>query len=380
MCGGEGTRLHPLTFDRPKPSIPILNRPSVEHLIEHLSSLGFRDIIITLGYMGEIIKNELGDGSVHGVKIDYVHEKEPLGTAGSVKNAEEYLDDTFIVLGGDHVLDLNLQEMVGFHAQNDGIVSIALICIEDPQEFGIADIDVENRIRRFKEKPAPGEIFSNLASTGIYVCDPEIFDFIPDGRVYDFARDLFPLLLEEQKKIYGWLARGRWTDIGSPASYRQASRWKLENMTGTRIAGEFHMGEAEINGPVNIGYGALLGSGSSIVGPAIIGEDTKLGGNVLIAPYTSIGKNCTIGSESRILSSIISDNIQIGMGSCISGAIIDNNTIIGNSCMIENGSVIGPRVVIGNDVTVHSGVRIWPGIVVKEDVSEDIINEDYGWE
>ena len=176
MCGGEGTRLRPLTFERPKPCIPIVNRPSIAHLVTHLANLGFTDIVITIGYLGDEIQKALGDGSLYGATITYVPEKIKLGTAGSVKNAEEYLNDApFLVVGGDHMTDLNVLEFYREHMNSSAITSIGLISIEDPREFGIAEIDASLRIRRFREKPSPGEIFSNLASTGIYVCDPKIF-------------------------------------------------------------------------------------------------------------------------------------------------------------------------------------------------------------
>ena len=192
MCGGEGTRLRPLTFERPKPCIPIVNRPSIQHLVAHLSNMGFHEIVITLGYLGSVIQEALGDGSLFGVEITYVQEETKMGTAGSVKNAQAHLDGSpFLVVGGDHVTDLNVLEFFREHQRNDGMVTIGLISIDDPSEYGIAELDANYDILRFKEKPAPGEIFSNLASTGMYVCDPAIFDHIPANTKYDFAKDLF---------------------------------------------------------------------------------------------------------------------------------------------------------------------------------------------
>lgn len=380
MCGGEGTRLRPLTFARPKPSIPILNKPSVVHLIEHLSKEGFSDIVITLGYMAEKIEEELGDGRIFGVHIDYVYEKDKLGTAGGVKNAEKYLrGEPFIVLAGDHVLNLDLREMHRFHEMTDALVTIGLLSIDDPREFGIADMDVNNKIRRFLEKPGPGEIFSNLASTGIYVCDPEIFDWIPANTKYDFAKDLFPAILAKNRLINGILARGQWTDVGSPQAYRQAQRWMLEALPGTTIEGNLNTKDARIQGPVSLGHNVSVGSNSAIVGPIVIGENTTIGDNVLIGPYTTIGSNCVINNDSRILSSYIFNDVLIGKNSNVSGSIIDNGTKVGNNCSLENGTVIGPAVLIENNVTVHSDVRIWPETTVpaKTKVKEDILNESY---
>ncbi|KGK99325.1 mannose-1-phosphate guanyltransferase [Methanococcoides methylutens] len=379
MCGGEGTRLRPLTFERPKPSIPILNKPSVVHLIEHLAKEGFTEIVITIGYMAEKIEESLGDGRMYGVHIDYVYEEEKLGTAGGVKNAEEYLkDEPFIIVGGDHVMDLNLRNMYRFHEINDSIVTIGLMSIDDPREFGIADMDVNNRIHRFFEKPGPGEIFSNLASTGIYMCSPEIFDWIPEGKQYDFAKDLFPALMEKDKPINGMLVRGHWTDVGSANAYRQAQRWMLDSLPGTSIEGNFKTKNSRIVGPLKIGNNVAVGSNSALVGPIVIGENTVIGDNVLIGPYTAIGCNCVIKDNCRILSSYIFNEVTIGNNSNASGSIIDNNTVIGENCSMENGTVIGPRVIINDDSTIHSDVKIWPEINIKSGsrIKETIINPD----
>jgi mannose-1-phosphate guanylyltransferase len=379
MCGGEGTRLRPLTFDRPKPMIPLLNKPSLVHLVEHLALEGFNDIVLTLGYLGGEIEAILGDGSMYGVHIEYVHEKEKLGTAGGVKNARELFEgEPFMVVGGDHVMDLGLREFVRFHEKNDAPVTIGLIPIDDPREYGIADLDVNNRIHRFLEKPESGEIFSNLASTGIYVCDPKILKWIPEKK-YDFAKDLFPDLMIRGETINGFLVRGRWTDIGNPKAYREACRWMLEKMPGTKISGRLSIKDAKVTGPIELGHDVSLGSNSSIVGPIVIGENTTIGDNVLIGPYTSIGPNCMVEDNSRILSSYIFNNVHIGANTGISGAVIDNATRIKDSCILETGSVIGPRALIGEDVTIHSEIRIWPEVTVKKGtrVKQNIGNEDF---
>jgi len=379
MCGGVGTRLRPLTFERPKPNIPLLNKPSIGHLVEQLSSKGFDDIVITLGYLGEKIEEYLGDGSIFGVSIKYVYEKKRLGTAGSVRNAKKYLEDApFLVVGGDHVLDLNLREFYHFHKQRDGIISIGLIPIDDPKEYGIASIDVSNRITRFREKPPSGQIFSNLASTGIYVCSSEIFDWIPEGR-YDFAKDMFPALLRANEPIYGWLARGPWTDLGNPRDYRAASKWMLENLQGTEIAGHLHLEGARLMGPMVLKHNVSLGSNSAIIGPVVIGENTKIGANVLIGPYTTIGENCEIRDNSQVLSSYVYNGVRIGSNTSVCGVIIDNDAIIGDNCVLENGTVIGPRVKVQDKVTIHSDVLIWPEVLIEsgKEVRKDVLNKAF---
>lgn len=380
MCGGEGTRLRPLTFERPKPCIPITNIPSIQHLVSHLSNLGFHEVIITLGYMGGAIEKALGDGSLFGIHIYYVHEKEKLGTAGSVKNAQKFLEDrNFLVVGGDHVTDINLFEFYREHQGSGATTTIGLISIDDPGEYGIAEIDVTNRIRRFKEKPSPGEIFSNLASTGMYVCEPNIFDHIPVNQRFDFARDLFPNLMEQGYPLNGWLARGNWTDVGSPRSLRQAERWKLQELASTSISGDLHMDGAKITGPVRASGPLTLGRNTRIIGPVAMGAGTIIGENVLIGPYTSIGEGCQIMDGAKIFSSSLYNHVRVGRNVTVSGSIIDNDTEVGENCSIENDTVIGPRVMIGNRAVIHSGTRIWPEMVISPDtvVKEHLLNDHY---
>jgi len=380
MCGGEGTRLRPLTFERPKPCIPIVNRPSIEHLVTHLSNLGFSDIVITLGYLGTAIEEALGDGSLFNTTITYVREKTKLGTAGSVKNAQKYLDgQDFLVVGGDHVTDLNVLEFYRAHKTEKAAVTIGLISIDDPGEYGIAEIDVSYDIKRFKEKPAPGEIFSNLASTGMYVCSPDVFDHIPGGKKFDFARDLFPRMMSEGHSIKGWLARGNWTDVGSPQSLRHAERWKLADMESTTINGDLSMRGAHVQGPVELGDAITLGRNSRIIGPVAIGAGTTVGDNVLIGPYTTIGEKCILRNNTKIFSSSLYNRVIVGANTTISGSIIDIDTHIGAGCSIENDTVIGPRVVLRDGVVVHSKTRIWPEVVVAEGsvVKEHMLNEKF---
>ncbi|MDD1673553.1 MAG: NDP-sugar synthase [Methanomicrobiales archaeon] len=380
MCGGEGTRLRPLTFERPKPCIPIMNTPSILHLVSHLSNLGFHEVIVTLGYLAGAIEEVLGDGSFLGTDIRYVREREKLGTAGSVKNAQKYLEDrNFLVVGGDHVTDINLLEFYREHQASDAITTIGLIGIDDPSEYGIAEIDVTNRIKRFREKPSPGEIFSNLASTGMYVCTPDIFDYIPSRRKFDFARDLFPRLMEDDKTLNGWLARGNWTDVGSPRSLRHAEHWKLHELGITTISGDLHMSGARITGPVQVKGSLSLGKNTRVVGPVSIGAAAGIGENVLIGPYTTIGEECTIQAGAKIFSSSLYNRVRVGKMSTVSGSIIDNDTKIGDGCSIENDTVLGPRITIGDRVVIHSGTRIWPELEIPTGsiVKEHLLNEKY---
>ena len=380
MCGGEGTRLRPLTFGRPKPCIPIVNKTSIQHLVSHLSNLGFNDVVITLGYMSDAIEKALGDGSLFGVNVTYVHEKTKLGTAGSVKNAQKFLEEQpFLVVGGDHVVDLNLLEFYREHLTNESITTIGLISIDDPTEYGIAEIDAHYQIKRFKEKPSPGEIFSNLASTGMYVCNPEVFDHIPTGEKFDFARNLFPELMEKGYVLKAWLARGNWSDVGSPQSLREAERWKLQDIGFTNISGDLYIKGARVMGPAQIGNNVSVAAHSRVIGPVSIGAGTIIEENVVIGPYTSIGEGCIIKNNAKVFSSSIYNRVVIGKDSTVSGSIIDSDTLVGTGCNIEHDTVIGPQVVLKAGVVVHSGTRVWPEVIVPEGsvVKEYVLNESY---
>jgi mannose-1-phosphate guanylyltransferase len=330
--------------------------------------------------MSPAIEEALGDGSLFGVNITYVHERTKLGTAGSVKNAQKYLDgQPFLVVGGDHVVDLNLLEFYREHLANDSITTIGLISIDDPTEYGIAEIDADYQIKRFKEKPSPGEIFSNLASTGMYVCNPEIFDHIPAGEKFDFARNLFPDLMEKGFALKAWLARGNWSDVGNPRSLRQAERWKLQDITFTNISGDLYVKDARILGPVQVGSCVSIAANSRVVGPVSLGAGTVIEKNVIIGPYTTIGEGCTIRSNAKIFSSSIYNRVVVGTDSTISGSIIDNDTVIGNGCNIEHDTVLGPGAVLKDRVIVHSGTRLWPEVVIPEGtvVKEHVLNDTY---
>jgi mannose-1-phosphate guanylyltransferase len=274
---------------------------------------------------------------------------------------------------------LDLLEFYREHLANDSITTIGLISIDDPTEYGIAEIDANYQIKRFKEKPSPGEIFSNLASTGMYVCNPEIFDHIPAGEKFDFARNLFPELMEKGYALKAWLARGNWSDVGSPRSLREAERWKLQDIGFTNISGDLYIKGARILGPAQIGSCVSVAANSRVIGPVSIGAGTIIEENVIIGPYTSIGEGCIIKNSAKIFSSSIYNRVVVGRDSTVSGSIIDNDTLIGSGCNIEHDTVIGPRVVLKSGVVVHSGTRLWPEVIIPEGtvVKEHVLNEDF---
>src|ERR1700759_4660250 len=236
MAGGEGTRLRPLTSNQPKPMVSICGKPCIEHIVELVHRYGIDDVVVTLAFMPQVIRGYLGDGSSLGVRIEYAVEDQPLGTAGSVRNAIHLLDETFVVISGDALCDFDLREIVAFHKERGSLATIALKSVDNPLEFGVVIVDDEGRIERFLEKPSWGQVFSDTINTGVYVLEPELLEHIPTDRPYDFSKELFPLLLEMGRPIYGFVCEGYWQDIGNLDQYRQANFDALDGKVDLNIS------------------------------------------------------------------------------------------------------------------------------------------------
>ncbi|MBD8069144.1 nucleotidyltransferase family protein [Bacillus sp. PS06] len=228
MAGGKGTRLRPLTYHMPKPMVPLLHTPVMEYSIELLKKHGITEIAVTTGYLGNDIKQYFGNGSSWGVELTYFDEITPLGTAGSVKNAEAFLDETFVVISGDILTDFDLTDGIHFHETKNSTLTILMKQMNNPSEYGILTTNSEGKVNRFLEKPTCNEIFSDFINTGIYIVNPSIFSYIPQGECFDFSKDLFPLLLQKDGRVYGFVVSGYWSDIGTFPQYKQ-TRFDLLN-------------------------------------------------------------------------------------------------------------------------------------------------------
>jgi mannose-1-phosphate guanylyltransferase/phosphomannomutase len=223
MAGGDGARLRPLTVGRPKPMVPVVNKTVMTHILELLRSHGITEVIVTLRYLASVIQDFFEDGSNLGMKLTYVVEETPLGTAGSVKNAAQWLDDTFLVISGDALTDFDLSEILRAHKAHGAPATITLTHVPNPLEYGVTIIDDKSDVVRFLEKPSWGEVISDTVNTGIYVLEPEVLDLIPENTPYDFSKELFPAMLEAGRIIYGHVAQGYWCDIGNIEEYRRAN-------------------------------------------------------------------------------------------------------------------------------------------------------------
>jgi NDP-sugar pyrophosphorylase family protein len=336
LVGGLGTRLRPLTDNKPKPIVPVINRPFLEHTITHLRKFGIKDIIFAMSYLPDAINEYFQDGKRFGVLLKYSIEKDPLGTAGAVKNAERYLDSPFIVLNGDDVFfDMNFEEVSAFHCKKNAQVTIFLTQVDNPSAYGVVETDDNQRVKRFIEKPPPGTETTNWINAGGYILNPEVLQYIPLGKHYMFEKGLFPNLLELGKPVYSYKYKGYWQDMGTLMKYYSLNM-DLLNL--------------KLNSPlVNLPRKNILMYGTNtdidptaeITAPCIIDNDCRIGRGVRIKGPAVIGRGSVLEDDSVIEETIIWRNVRIGSGSRLSRCIAADDTEIGENITKEN-EVITP--------------------------------------
>jgi len=361
MAGGFGTRIQPLTNSIPKPMLPILNKPMMEHIIKKLKSVGITEIVVLLYFKPEIIQNYFKDGSDLGIKINYVLPDDDYGTAGAVKKAQKYLDEKFIVVSGDLVTDFDFKEIIGFHNAVNSKLTITLTSVEDPLQFGVVITDKDGKILRFLEKPGWGEVFSDTINTGIYVIEPEILGYIPDNIPFDFSKDLFPKLMKEGITLYGYNAKGYWRDVGNPESYREVNKDILKEKVKIDFEGE------KLVYPSGVLYTKTkdLPASLEIVGKVVLDENVKLEENIILENVV-IGKNCHIGKNTYIKDSVLWWDVKIGSNCRSLNSVICNNNIIENNVKAEYGVIIAEGCEIKDNVAFEKDVIIWPNKLIEE--------------
>ncbi len=351
LVGGEGTRLRPLTCNTPKAMLPVLNKPFLEHMIDYLKGHGVDEIVFALCYLPDCIESYFGDGSEFGVKLTYVMEDSPLGTAGAVKNTEGYLDDLFLVFNGDIFTDIDLGEMLSFHQEQGAKATIALTPVDDPSAYGVVETDAQGKVKRFIEKPPREEATTNLINAGIYILNFEVLQNIPPNTFFMFEHHLFPHLLEEGVPIYGYPSDAYWIDMGTPEKYLQLHHDLLQGKSTTYLYSKPEHKEAaqsslhptaRIEGTVVIGKGCHIGSGVRIKGPSVIGEGSE------------------ILDGATIEGAVLGRNVQIGKRAALKECIIGENSLIGDESLIPEGSVICDNITVAAGSHLEPGAKVWP--------------------
>ncbi|MBA2610046.1 MAG: NTP transferase domain-containing protein, partial [Actinobacteria bacterium] len=370
MAGGEGTRLRPLTLSTPKPMLPIANIPMMEHIITLLREHGFDDIVVTVAFLAQNIRTYFGDGSEFGVRIRYATEDTPLGTAGSVGNARAELDERFLVISGDVLTDIDLGAIVEEHDRRGALATIALKSVENPVEFGIVITDGDGKIERFLEKPTWGEVFSDTINTGIYVLEPEVFNYIGAGQV-DFSSDVFPKLLEDGKPLYGSIVEGYWEDVGTLEAYVRSHSDALDG----RVA--LHLPGFEVSDHVWVGEGADVHPEARVDGPCIIGHDCRVAAGAHLAAYTVLGDNVRVGADAYIERSVVHDNSYLGRSVRLRGTIVGRRGDLRYGARCEEDVVLGDECFVGEHAVINQGVKVYPFKTVEPGA---VINASLVWE
>jgi mannose-1-phosphate guanylyltransferase len=349
LVGGEGTRLRPLTYGTPKPMVPIMNVPFLARTMERLFEAGIRDVILPAGYMPQAIVDYFGDGSSFDMKITYVIEETPLGTAGAIKNVEQYITGRFFVLNGDILTSLDLRGMLQYHEEKRGLGVIHLIRVEDPSPFGCVVHGGDGRVTAFVEKPPKGEEPTNEINAGTYLLEPEVLAYIPAGRNVSIERETFPKLIADGKQLYAYTTSDYWIDVGRPENYLAAHRDVLSGRMSLAV-------EPGISGN---GAGPLQGH-PGVTPPVHADSDVVVDASAKVGPNVVFGKGCSVGANALVRESVLWERVSVGSGAIIEEAIIASGVTIGPQVRVGPGSVIGHDVTLEPGQVLEPGARIGP--------------------
>jgi len=341
MAAGKGTRLLPLTATRPKPMIPLLNEPMIDHMFRVIKDARITECTVLVDYLSDKIVQHVGDGSRYSMSVDYTTDNIKRGTAGAVKFAAREEKEPFLVVSADVLTTIDLRRFIDAHEKSGEVVTMALSEVEDPSQYGVAIVDERERVTRFQEKPRKEEAFSRLVNAGMYVCDPHLLSLIPDDGAFDFSRELFPLMLKREIPIQGYIFENYWNDVGIPSTYLDATRDMVEGKleSGRRIP----RGRDD-----DMTYGRL-----------VTGRNCYIDASVEIEGFAVLGDDVTVGKDVRISHSIIYSNANIGSSSVISEAIVGEGVSIGDKVILDEGVVIGDRTTIGSESRIGHNIKIW---------------------
>jgi len=361
MAGGFGTRLRPLTLNIPKPMVPLGGIPVMEHLVYLLKKNGLTDITALLYFQADMIKNHFKDGSNFGVKMNYVMAQADYGTAGSVKNAQDFLGERFLIISGDVATDFDLAKSMKFHISNKAEATMVLSRVENPLAYGVVITNEKNRIVRFLEKPSWGQVFSDTINTGIYILEPKVLKMIPEKAEFDFSKDLFPVMLKKRKRLFGYIADGYWRDIGNTDEYMAAHQDLLDGNLKLEKLGRKTVKKDAV---IWQGKDCMISPRASFSGTVVVGDGSKIGPRATIF-NSVIGKNSLVGREASLYRTVLWDNASVGPGSKTTEAIICRDTVIGENAIIEENAIISDNAKIGSGARVKSNVKVWPDKVVE---------------
>ncbi len=372
MAGGEGSRLRPLTLTRPKPMLPVVNRPLLSHILYLLKQHGIVDVVMTLQYMAAHIEDYYGDGKTLGMNIQYVVEESPLGTAGSVKNAQPDLlnGDPFLVISGDALTDFDLTALLSYHRAHNALLTMALYHVANPLEYGVINMHEDGRVAQFLEKPSWGEVTSDTVNTGIYVVQPEVLARIPSGQPADWSQHVFPAMLARGEPLYGYVANGYWCDIGTLGEYRRANADLLNRQLNLGEIGQ------HIGGGIWTGGSVEIAPDAQLFGPIYLGEEVKIKGGVVIQGPAVVRDYTIVDNRARVNRSVVLRNCYIGEAAELNGCVISRQCSLKARSRVFEGAVIGDNTVVGEGAVIQADVKLWPS---KEVEAGATVNHSIIW-
>jgi mannose-1-phosphate guanylyltransferase len=359
LVGGEGTRLRPITSRVPKPVAPLLERPMLVYLLEHLARYGVERVVFSTGFLAEVIEAAIGDGSAFGLEVRYVVEDRPLGTAGAIKNAQSELDEgCFLAFNGDVLSEVDLTALVEFHQARRALGTIFLTPVEDPRRYGMVELGEDGLVLEFLEKPSSDVVGGALINAGIYVLEPEVLELIPEGRTYSIERGVFPGLAS-LCRLFGYAGSGYWRDIGTPDSYLEAHFDILQRTFETPLSGQ--LGDSYLF----VSPEASVEPGARVVPPAYVGPEARVASGARVGPLAVIGRGSVVGERAAVVESVLQEGVRIGAGASIQRTVIVREASIGAGSQVSH-AVIGERCRVGAENQLANGLCLYPEVVVPD--------------
>jgi mannose-1-phosphate guanylyltransferase len=356
LVGGEGTRLRPLTSTVPKPVVPLVDRPFIVYMLEWLKRHGVDDVILSCGFLATSVRNVLGDGSQLGLRLRFVEEPEPRGTAGALKYAEPFLQERFLMLNGDVLTDIDLTAQIAQHEATGAVGTLALVPVPDPTNYGLVRLAGDDAVSEFVEKPGADQIDTNLISAGAYVLERSVLDMIEPDRNVSIEREIWPRLVGDG--LYGFASKAYWLDIGTPERYLQGTFDIIEGNVQTAVLDRLGAGFTAVADDV-------VATGR-IVPPAVVERGCEIGAGAHVGALVVLGGGVSVGEGARIERSVVLQGSEVGAGCVLTDCIVAAGVRIGERTVVGGGAVLGEGVTVGSDNVLAHGVRVFPNTEIPD--------------
>jgi mannose-1-phosphate guanylyltransferase len=360
LVGGQGTRLRPLTSTVPKPIVPLVDRPFMAFMLEWLRRHGVEEVIMSCGFLADSVRDVLGDGSAAGVRLHFVEEPEPRGTAGALKLAEPMLDERFLMLNGDVLTDIDLTAQIEQHERTGATGTLALVPVEDPSAYGLVVLEDDRRVREFIEKPSPDRAIGNLISAGAYVLERSILGQVPADRNVSIEREVWPRLVGNG--LYGFPSDSYWLDIGTPATYLKGTFDIIEGNVETAVRDRLGSDWLALDEDV-----LLEGR---VIPPAVVERGARVAPGAHVGSLAVLGEDVSVGAGSTVERAVVLAGTAIGESCELRDCIISAGCTVGPRTRITGGAVLGEGVTVGADNVITRGARIFPGVALGDGAIE----------